>query len=138
MARKGIKSDERKKRLSKLDEAFPFAKVEKYKPLIEQLQLPDLNDRHVLAAAIKANANQIVTNNIKHFPSEYLQTFGLVAKTADDFLADIIDLDPETAVEAFRALVLNRRNPDMDEYQVLDAMRRNNLFDTANYLHALL
>jgi hypothetical protein len=51
---------------------------------------------------------------------------------------DIIDLNPETAVEAFRKLVLNRRKPDLDEYQVLNALRRNGLKEAADYLHALL
>ncbi|MCK6618846.1 MAG: PIN domain-containing protein, partial [Cyclobacteriaceae bacterium] len=60
------------------------------------------------------------------------------AKSADDFLTDIIDLNPEMAIEAFRKLVMNRRNPDLDEYQVLNALRKNGLTETANYLHALL
>ena len=62
----------------------------------------------------------------------------MAAKSADDFLTDIIDLNPDTAVEAFRKLVMNRRNPDLDEYQVLDALRKNQLIATADYLHALL
>lgn len=44
----------------------------------------------------------------------------------------------EMAIKAFRKLVMNRRNPDLDEYQVLNAFRRNGLTETANYLHALL
>ena len=39
-------------------------------------------------AAIKTNANVIVTNNLKHFPAEYLSTYGLSAKSADDFITD--------------------------------------------------
>ncbi len=138
MARKGIAAEEREKRRVKMDSAFPFALVEDYAPLIDQLTLPDPKDRHVLAAAIKVNANQIVTNNLKDFPEDYLASFGLVAKSADDFLADLIDLDQELSLHAFRVLVLHRRNPEMDEYQVLDAMRRNGLTDTANFLHALM
>ncbi len=53
-------------------------------------------------------------------------------------LADIIDLNPEVAINSFKKLVLNRRNPKLDAYQVLDHFRRNNLKDTADYLHALL
>ncbi|MFM8453969.1 MAG: hypothetical protein ACKOAD_03175 [Gammaproteobacteria bacterium] len=63
----------------------------KYEPLIPSLDLPDEKDKHVLAAAIKSNANIIVTNNLKDFPEEYLARFGLAAKTADDFLTDIIE-----------------------------------------------
>jgi hypothetical protein len=42
------------------------------------------------------------------------------------------------AIEAFREMVMNKKNPDMDEYQVLDALRKNGLHNTANYLHALI
>src|SRR5690606_23606586 len=105
---------------------------------IDGLDLPDEKDRHVLAAAIKANANIIVTNNLKDFPLEYLQSFGLTAKSADDFLTDIIDLNPNQAIRAFREMVLNKKNPDLDEYEVLELLRNQGLNDTANYLHALL
>src|SRR5688572_26610096 len=77
---KGVPEEEVRKRLTKANAAFPDALVENYDPLIDMLQLPDLKDRHVLAAAIKANANIIVTNNLKHFPDDYLASFGLVAK----------------------------------------------------------
>ena len=70
--------------------AFPDAMVENYEPLIEGLTLPDEKDRHVLAASIKTNANLIITNNLKDFPEEVLSTYSLVAKSADDFLADTI------------------------------------------------
>ncbi len=106
--------------------------------VIDCLSLPDPKDKHVLAAAIKVNANQIVTNNLKDFPAEYLDTFGLTAKSADDFLTDIIDLNQDQALKAFQEMVLYRRNPEMDEYQVLDRLRRNGLEATANYLHSLL
>jgi len=138
MSRKGVPTIEIKKRISKAQIAFPDALVENYESLVNSLTLPDENDRHVLAAAIKTNANVIVTNNIKDFPSEYLASFGLTAKSADDFLTDTIDLNNELAVEAFRALVLNRTNPNLDEFEVLDRLRNNGLVDTANYLHALL
>lgn len=138
MRNKGIPEDEISKRVEKANRAFPDALVNNYEALIDSLELPDPKDRHVLAAAIKAGAELIVTNNLKDFPPEILEPYGLSAKSADDFLTDIIDLNPDTAVEAFRKLVLNRRNPDLDEYQVLNALRRNGLKDTADYLHALL
>lgn len=47
--------------------------VEGYEPLIEELELPDPDDRHVLAAAIKSGAQVIVTDNLKHFPDGYLR-----------------------------------------------------------------
>ncbi len=91
-----------------------------------------------MAAAIKCNANVIVTNNLKDFPIEYLASFGVDVKSADDFLTDIIDLNQELAIKAFRELVVNRRNPDLDEYEVLARLRKAGLTATANYLHALV
>ncbi|WP_256002764.1 PIN domain-containing protein [Pedobacter deserti] len=138
MIRKGVGESEAVKRVQKANAAFPDAMVLNYDGLIIDLKLPDEEDRHVLAAAIKTNANVIVTNNLKDFPDDYLTTFGLKAKSADDFLTDIIDLNQEQAIEAFKEMVLNRRNPAMDEYQVLESLRRNGLKNTADYLHALL
>jgi len=138
MNRKGISNKAANKRIEIINFAFPDALVENYEPLIETLKLPDSKDRHVLAAAIKTNASLIVTNNLKDFPSDYLASFGLKAKNADDFFTDIIDLNHNTSLKAFRDLVLNKKNPPYDDYQVLDILRRNGLKDTADYIHALI
>lgn len=76
--------------VQKANLAFPDALVQNYEGLLKNLDLPDSDDCHVLAAAIKTNANVIVTNNLKDFPEDYLESFGLKAKSADDFLTDII------------------------------------------------
>lgn len=138
MIRKGVLEEEANKRINKAQLAFPDAMVENYESLIDGLQLPDEKDRHVLAAAIKTNVSIIVTNNLKDFPEEYLATFGLKAKGVDDFITDIIDLNQERALQAFKDLVLNRTNPDLDEFQVLDRFRKIGIVESANYIHSLL
>ncbi len=138
MKRKGIADKEAIKRVNNANLAFPDARVNNYIGLISGLELPDPKDCHVLAAAIKTNANIIVTNNIKDFPKDYLSSYGLSAKTADDFLTDIIDLNPSEATKAFKEMVLNRRNPDLDEFELLDILRNRGLVATADYLHSQL
>lgn len=138
MLKNEIPEDEAAKRIYKAQLAFPDALVKNYETLIEGLKLPDPKDRHVMAAAIKVNADLIITNNLKDFPEEYLSQYGLKAKSADDFITDIIDLNQETAILAFRDLVLNCTNPDLDEYQILDRFRNNGLTDSANYIHSLI
>ncbi len=64
-----------------------------YEPLVGALPLPDPDDRHVLAAAIKAGAQVIVTNNLRDFPTDALQQWGIDPKSADDFVLDQIDLN---------------------------------------------
>jgi predicted nucleic acid-binding protein len=138
MIRKGVSKSDAIGRAELVNQAFPDALVENYESLINTLQLPDVKDRHVLAAAIKTNASLIVTNNLKDFPKEYLSTFRLSAKCADDFFTDIIDLNHDTSVRAFRDLVLNKKKPPLDEFQILDIFRNNGLKDTADYLHSLI
>jgi predicted nucleic acid-binding protein len=71
MGRKGIPEEEITKRIHIANRAFPDAMVYNYGQLITSLELPDEKDRHVLAAAIKTNANIIVTENLKDFPEDY-------------------------------------------------------------------
>jgi predicted nucleic acid-binding protein len=138
MIEKGMPSQIASKQIERINEAFPDAMVSNYEELVETLSLPDKKDCHVLAAAIKSDANLIVTNNIKDFDSEYLLKFGLYAKTADEFITDTIDLNTEVAKEAFMTMVAHRTNPDLDEYQVLNILRNRGLVNTADYLHSLI
>lgn len=64
-----------------------------YEPLIAGLTLPDPDDRHVLAAAIRASADVIVTFNLKDFPPAALAPFGIEAQHPDEFVIHLIDLN---------------------------------------------
>jgi predicted nucleic acid-binding protein len=66
--------------------------VEGYEELIEGLKLPDVNDRHILAAAIKANAQTIVTYNLSDFPSSSLSRYEIDALHPDEFLRHLLAL----------------------------------------------
>ncbi len=113
MERKGVPKEEIQKRVQKANKAFPDALVNNYDEILKYLELPDPDDCHVLACAIKINADVIVTNNLKDFPEAYLDSFGLKVKSADDFLTDIIDLNHDQAVNAFKEMVLNKKNPEL-------------------------
>jgi predicted nucleic acid-binding protein len=43
-------------------------KISGYEPLIDAVKLPDPDDRHVFAAAIRARAQVIVTSNLQPLP----------------------------------------------------------------------
>ncbi|MBD2179234.1 PIN domain-containing protein [Pseudanabaena sp. FACHB-1998] len=68
--------------------------VTDFEQLIPSLTLPDPNDRHILAAAIVAEADVIVTFNLKDFPDLNISQYGITAKHPDDFIADLIGLNP--------------------------------------------
>jgi predicted nucleic acid-binding protein len=76
-------------RRQKMNEAFPEALVHFPAELLQAVDcIPDPNDRHVLAAAIMAKADTIVTQNTKHFPKECLERYKVLGQTADQFLVD--------------------------------------------------
>ena len=49
-----------------------------YEGLIDGIALPDADDRHVVAAAIRSAAQVIVTGNLKDFPADALASFDAV------------------------------------------------------------
>jgi hypothetical protein len=53
----------------------------------------------VVAAAVRGNANAIITNNTKHFPGECLGQYGIDCQTPDEFLMHQFHLDPEQVLE---------------------------------------
>jgi len=124
---------------SAMERAFPEAMVEGFEPLIPCLRVPDENDRHVVAVALRAHASMIVTDNRRDFPAEVLATFDLEVRPADDFIADTIDVpaNRDTAVEAIRRMRLRYRRPELTARALLERMRKNGLVATAEILEPL-
>jgi hypothetical protein len=114
--------------------AFPEAMTEDYEKLVAGCELPDNDDRHVLAAAIQARASVIVTENTRHFPVEVLGQFNVIASTTDEFLADVIDLYTPGAVAALRAMRQRFKKPELDGESLLLKMESAGLSQTANLL----
>lgn len=76
-----------------MDRHFPDALVVGFEALINGISLPDPRDRHVLAAAIKGQADVIVTQNLKDFPQEQLDPYRIEAQHPDDFALSLRDLN---------------------------------------------
>jgi predicted nucleic acid-binding protein len=98
-----------------------------YEPLIESLKLPDPDDRHVLAAAIKSGAQVIVTSNLKDFPEAELQQWNVEAKSPDDFVLDQINIDARIVYSCVREIANSRRNPPETVDDVLAELERAGL-----------
>jgi PIN domain len=117
-----------------MNEHAPDCVVSNYEDLIPGLSLPDADDRHVLAAAIRAGANVIVTFNLEDFPPEALAKYGIEALHPDRFIDRLLDLDSE-AVRA--AVKLDRQSltkpaKTVDEY--LTDLQRQGLPQTVEVL----
>ena len=82
-----------------------------YRDLIEGLNLPDPDDRHVLAAAIRSGSQVIVTENTADFPSDALKPYNIEAQTPDVFVLHLIDLSPTTIANVIQAQAASLTNP---------------------------
>ena len=96
--------------------------VDGYQGLVDSLELPDLGDRHVLAAAIRGGAQAIVTANLKHFPARALAPLDLEAIHPDDFILDLLELAPGVILKVLDDQVRALRNPPMEWAEVLDKL----------------
>lgn len=121
---------------SLMDRAVPDALVVDYEPLIEGLNLPDADDRHVLAAAIKCNASVIVTFNLKDFPKGALDRFDIEPVHPDDFIADLWDLDKAAVLEAAQRQRASLKSPPHSARQYLDKLLQQKLPETVKLLSA--
>ena len=119
-----------------MDAAVPDARVIDYEPLIDGLALPDPDDRHVLAAAIRCSASVIVTFNEKDFPSSQLTPFGIKAEHPDAFVEYLFDLDPAAVVKVAQKQRSNLHNPVLEVDRFLDILRRQGLVQTVKSLMA--
>ena len=108
--------------------------VSDFEHLIDTIQIPDANDRHVVAAAIHSGASLIVTFNLKDFPSAALSRYNLHARHPDDFIVELFDVNPAAVVIAAAGQRRSLKNPrkTVDEY--LDTLLRQGLPQTVNCL----
>ena len=82
---------------------FPDALVMGWEPFMDVVQLPDPDDRHVVAAALTGRADVIVTDNLADFPPQALPA-PLIRQSLDDFLLDALDIHPDLVATAIRAI----------------------------------
>lgn len=111
--------------------------VDNYEDLIEGLELPDPDDRHVLAAAIRCGAQVVVTWNLKDFPAEKLIPYNLEAQDPDEFVLNVIDLRPTTVSRAIEQQAASLTNPRRSTEDVLDVLERNGLSRSVAMLRGL-
>lgn len=81
-----------------MNDALPGATISGYEDLVPTVNLPDPDDRHVVAAAIAAGASIILTWNLRDFPATALKKYGLRRQTPDAFLAGLYDEVPDLIV----------------------------------------
>ena len=121
-----------------MNEAVRDCLVTEYEGLIENLSLPDPDDRHVLAAAICTNAEVIVTFNLKDFPASALERHGIEAMHPDDFVVALFEAAAGSVCAAVKRQREGLRNPPRTADELLDTLEAQGLIQTVASLRPLV
>ncbi len=98
--------------------AFPQAMVEVPQELIERMT-NDPGDRYVAAAAVAANAQIIVTFNLRHFPQDSLSPWGIEAQHPDVFLTKLYEEFPDALINIIQQQSEDLKNPPVSVTELL-------------------
>ena len=134
--RPDLKAEDLQRTRSLMNQHVRDSLVTGYEHLVSSIELPDPDDRHVVAAAIQGGANLIVTFNLKDFPAQQLQRYGLVAQHPDDFVFDLLDLQPAKVCEAAARHRRSLKNPPKTVDEYLDTLLKQQLTQTVGALRA--
>ena len=116
----------------------PGCLVEGYESLIPAIDLPDPDDRHVVAAAVQTRAEAILTFNLKDFPDEVLRRYNLKAIHPDDFISDLVELNIGAVIEAVRKHRAGMKNLPFSANEYLDLLLKQRLPETVSKLRPLV
>jgi predicted nucleic acid-binding protein len=114
----GLSRDRAVRRLAAMREAFPEASVHGFEFLEDGLSCHP-KDRHVLAAAIAAGADTLVTFNVRDFPEESCRPYGITAPDPDVFLWELMARDRRGCQTAVEREAQRMRRPPMTAHDVL-------------------
>lgn len=114
-----------------MNAAFPDAEVHAFEELIDLIELPDPDDRHVVAASIKCKADAIITFNTKDFPAEYLDQYDIEVYTPDKFVNLLNKLDPSIVKQAFESQLASLKNPPMSKEKLIKTLETCGLKDAS-------
>jgi predicted nucleic acid-binding protein len=121
LVKERLTGEQAHKLLNAMRTAFPGALIREYESLI--VSMPnDPKDRHVLAAAVKAQAQIIVTYNLKDFPAAALAPLNVQPQSPDVFLTHLLDLYPEVIKEVVLAQAQILYKPPQTPQDVLNKL----------------
>ncbi|HET9061578.1 MAG TPA: PIN domain-containing protein [Acidimicrobiales bacterium] len=113
-----------RRRFAIMDEVFEDARVDGWEALEATVALPDPDDRHVLAVALRGRADAIITANTRDFPPEVVGPLNIEIIDPDSFLLDQLDLAPRIVLEVLREQSAHTRRPALSPVDLLARLAR--------------
>lgn len=117
-----------------MDAAVPDCLVTDFDSLVSEVELPDPDDRHVLAAARRCGAEIIVTMNLTDFPDSVLAPHGIAAQDPDSFVANLIESNAAIVLDAVRRHRSSLRQPPKTADEYLATLLRQGLHRAVHLL----
>ncbi len=108
--------------LDTLHRAFPFAQVPDFERRIESLELPDEDDRHVLAAALCGECDLLVTSNLRDFPVTSIPDDDLLAVSIDEALMYCLRADRQAVLSSIQTQVGRLTRPPVSIEEFLERL----------------
>jgi hypothetical protein len=117
-----------------MNEAVPDCLVCGYESLTTGLDLPDMDDGHVLAAAIHCNADAIITFNLKDFPPDKLAQYNIELQHPDEFVFHQFGINEAAVLNAARRCRARLKAPPLSAEEYLLALERCGLPQSVDHL----
>jgi predicted nucleic acid-binding protein len=125
--RPDLKEKQLNRTIQLMESAFPSATTKIQLETLNEIEIPDENDKHVLSSAIISKSNYIVTWNIKDFPKSILHQFSIAAIKPDKFIDVLIKNDKEKVNTAFTNQIYSLKNPKISKDQLIQILKKNGL-----------
>lgn len=119
---------------TRMNVAVPDSLVTGYEDLLGSLQLSDPDDRHVLAVAIRSNADAIITFNQRDFDETELAKYDLYTEHADEFVSNMISIYTPRVISAVREMRGRLKNPPKNVDEFLSTLHQQGLPQTVSKL----
>ncbi len=123
---------ERTRRL--MDQNAGDCLVTDYEQHIADLALPDMDDRHVVAAGIEAGADAIITWNLADFPTAVIKAYGIEVRTPDQLVCALLDDDATDVLAAMQQHRLSLKNPPKSPAEYLETLALQGLTQSVERL----
>ncbi|MEL6710603.1 MAG: PIN domain-containing protein [Pseudomonadota bacterium] len=118
--------------------AIPDSVLSGYDAIVPLLTLPDPDDRHVLAAAIYAKAERIITASLRDFPAEVLTRYQCIAQHPGDFIVSLLDDETDQVLQIFEQDRAHYRNPPYTSEGYRTLLQRQGLIKTCMVLKTMM
>lgn len=110
------------RRFAAMQRAMPEAMLDGPAEQLVEAMTNDAGDRHVLAAAVAAKAEVIVTENTRHFPAEACEPYGIQTRTLDEFITDLVSLNAADVWASIEEMTSRRTNPPLTIVEICNIL----------------